>query len=278
MTEIKILKSFEDKVKKQDIQKVMSSFPRKNRASTPDAWVLKFEKSDEFLGAIVQLASRMCEFKLSDIIFDFCVSQQMTQEECKKFIDAFFIYSGEFLEYSINVTTMMLRLYFENNDTLNMEAFLLFNMNLLGKELRDKLSNPEILDSISGIMGSSILDKISILQTIAEAQEILENTETEIEKVKDFKIYFENGIKCISDRKVIIDRKYFNDKYDIFIEEDFSDIEVIVILAALMIPERVILFKSINEVDRKKIADLINVICPICGEIKIFSADDDFPR
>ena len=53
---------------------------------------------------------------------------------------------------------------------------------------------------------------------------------------------------------------------------------IIVILAALMIPERVILFKSINEVDRKKIADLINVICPICGEIKIFSADDDFPR
>lgn len=279
MYEIKIIKAFEDAEKKKEMTNLMRCFSKKNKVSAKDAWVLNFEKKEDFIKAIIILSNKISEFKTADVIYEYCINQRMDNEMTKRFIESFFLYHNDFLSYSINITTMNLDFYLKDNNTINIESFLLFNMNSLRKELEDKLTDPETLNAIYNLMESSVLDKITILQTVAETQEILEQENVNIEPIKDFKIYFDgNTLKCITDKKVEIDRFFFDKKYGIFLDEDFDDLEVLVILIGLIVPERVILFKSIPDEDKEDINELISAFAPLAGDIKIFNADEMMPR
>lgn len=279
MFEIKILRAFEDAEKKKEITNLMRSFSKKNKVSAKDAWILNFEKRDDFVKAVVVIANKISEFKTADILYDYCVGQKMDNEMSRRFIESFFLYHSDFLSYAINITALNLDFYLSDNNILNIESFLLFNMNLLKKELDDKLMDPETINSVYNLMESSVLDKITVLQTIAETQEILDQENVKIEPVKDFKIYCENNeLKCITDKKVLIDRYFFDKKYGVLLEEDFDDFEVLVILIGLMAPERVILYKSVPAEDMEEMKDLISAFEPIAGDIKIFNADEMVPR
>jgi len=279
MFEIKILKAFEDAEKKKEMTNLMRSFSKKNKVSTKDAWVLNFEKRDDFIKAVVIIANKISEFKTADILYEFCIGQKMDNEMSRRFIESFFLYHSDFLSYAINITALNLDFYLADNQVLNIESFLLFNMNSLKKELDDKLVDPETINSIYNLMESSVLDKITILQTIAETQEILDQEEVKIEPVKDFKIYCANNeLKCITDKKIEINRYFFDKKYGVFLDEDFDDFEVLVILIGLMVPERVILYKSLPTEDVEEMRELISAFAPIAGDIKIFNADEMIPR
>lgn len=279
MFEIKILKAFEHIEKKKEITNLMRSFSKKNKVSEKDAWVLNFEKREDFIKAIVVLANKISEFKTADILYDYCINQKMDNDTSRRFIESFFLYHSDFLSYAINITALNLDFYLNDNNVLNIESFLLFNMNALKKELDDKLTDPETINSIFNLMESSVLDKITILQTIAETQEILDQENVKIKPVKDFKIYcVGEEIKCITDKKVEIDRFFFDKEYGIFLDEEFDDLEVLVILIGLMVPERVILFNSIPEEDKDDIKELVSAFAPIAGDIKIFNADEMVPR
>lgn len=280
MFEIKILKAFEHIEKKKEMTEFMRSFSRKNKENKKDSWILKFEKSEELFNAVLAISGKICEFKMTDALFDFCVSQGMDNVASRKFIDSFFLYYGDFLSYAMSITAMNLDFYLKDNDVLNVEAFLTFNMGGLQKEMDSKLSDPEVVSSLYGLMESSIMDKISIIQTLAETQEILEENNVKIEKAKDFKIYKDKtGIKCINEKKEEITREYFDEKYEVYFEEeDFSDLEVIVILSGVFQPNRVILFNSLDEEEKNSIRELIGTFAPIAGDIKIFNAEENMPR
>lgn len=279
MFEIKILRAFECAEKKKEMTNLMRSFSKKNKVSEKDAWLLNFEKREDFIKAVVILANKISEFKTADILYDYCVNQRMDNETSKRFIESFFLYHSDFLSYAINITALNLDFYFNDNSVLNVESFLLFNMNSLKKELDDKLSDPETINSIYNLMESSVLDKITILQTIAETQEILDQENVKIKPVKDFKIYCtDDEIKCVTDKKIEINRFFFDKEYGVYLDEDFDDLEVLVVLIGLMCPERVILFNSIPEEDKEDIRELVSAFAPIAGDIKIFNADDMIPR
>ena len=278
MFQIKILKQFEDDTKFQDFKNFMGTFSRKNKEITKDAWILKFEKKEDFLGAIVQIASKIGEYKVTDIIFGYCCSQQLNNDEAQRFIDSFYLYYSDFVGYVLNCCIISLMFYVEDNDVLNIDSYLRFNMDGLEKEVNMKLEDADALANIFEIADSNLLDRLTFIELFSSAVEILESENKKLEKFKDFKIYDEGGIKCIADNKTLINRKYFADKYDVIIEDDTSEIESIALLTALFVPQRVIIYSSITEEEKSFIMEALKSLKDVIGEINIMTADEKKPR
>ena len=189
MFEIKISKVFEDKTKFNDFKNLVMSIPKKNRENLSDVWHLKFEKNEDFVGCMIQIASKIGEYKMTDNIFSYCYSQQMGYEEASKFADAFYLYFSEFIAYALNASIVNVLFYTESNMVLNVESFLRFNMKGLEKELAEKLENPDDLAGILGLSESNVLDKLGFIDMFSNAAQIMDENNCEIEQFKDFKVY-----------------------------------------------------------------------------------------
>lgn len=278
MRQIIVSRNFENEDVRDAMKELIAGFPKKNKVSQKDKWILSFDKTEDYYNAIMEFAVFFTEQKLAEVVIDFCCGQEMDGAEAQRTINAYFMAASDMIDYCIKTTGLLLKLYLEIEPNLNVESFMLFNMKRLKDEAMNDLSNPDFLENLSCLVESSILDKIAIVQCIGEIQACMEKIGITAEKVKDFKVFQDNtGIKCLTENNVLLNLKYLKTKYNININVDFSDDEIILILAGIFSPSRIILFSSVSREASKSIEDGLNIIDAIIGEVGVFHSHEKFP-
>lgn len=276
MYEIKILKSFEDKEVEMLIKESIKEVKKKYKKSEKTHWTLTFDDHQAYFEVVGMLSTHLCEIAITETLLDFCSMIQLEESKVQSFIDSYFLFASDFLDYAIKIAGLSLIEYLKQNNTININSYLRFNLNPLKKELKENLGNPDTVDMVFGLMESAIMEKIDAVQVVAELKETFDDSE--VEEVKDIKVYFEGGkFKCITENRKHINEEYLSTNYGISLI-DAPELTKVVAIVGFFAPNRVILFNSINEEDKEFLMETINILSPICGEIKVFTAEENIPR
>lgn len=276
MHRIKIRKKFEEKQVEYYLKEILKDIPIKNKKNTKQECYIVFENDEELDKIATSFSNILTERKLINYLYEYCFVQKMDEQKIAKFIEAFFLINPSFISYALIITKRKLISYLKFNDELDIEAFSLFNMSILKRDLDNLITDPFISESVYAISESEVMTMISTFKTVLELEELIKDIPKE--EIKDFKIYRDNGLKCISETKVNIDEHYLKEKYRIELDSRMQDVEKMVILIGLIKPSRVIIFSSVSEEVKATLINSSKILGPALGNIRFFNASEPKPN
>lgn len=275
MNKVNLSREFELKETRILLKEILQDIPKKNRFMNKQECYVTYDNNEELDIIATAFATVLTETKIVDYLYNYCEFQKMTEDKIPPFVEAFFMSNTGFVSYALILTKIKLITYFKFNDELNIESFIMFNMNLLNKDIDKLMCNATVLESIYTITDSGVIEMIDVLQDIVDIEEKIKDKPRET--FKDFKIYYDNGLKCITESKVFIDEKYFKENFNIEFDEDLNDASKIFSLISLLKPNRVILFASVPEEVRDSLINSGKTFEPIIGAIKFMTATEKKP-
>jgi len=275
MHKVNLSRTFENKYMKAFLKEILMDIPKKNKIVSKQECYIVYNNDEELSNITTAFAAILTERKLVDYLYEYCNIQQMKEEAVSDFIEAFFVVNPNFISYSLTITKIKLSMYIQFNDELNIETFTLFNMTNFNKDMDSLISDVYILESIYAITKSGVMGMTSAFQKIIELENLIKDKPKE--DIKDFKIYNEDGIKCITENKIQINEEYLKEKYGIELDSNLKEVEKIFILIWLIRPSRVILFSSISEDIRNTLVNSGKTFGPALGTIKFYNANEPKP-